>query len=170
MLNDVFSQWVAFVTKPRAEKKIYERLRNKGYTVYVPLQRQLRKSGNTKVWRDMVLIPSYVFAKIQKKDLFHIHAEEGVAYVVKCGEEPSIIHEEEINTLKLLADSKEKLWIHNMESLKKGCRVRVLAGLFEGQEGYLISDCKEGNFAVKIDSIRYMISLNIDKELLEVIE
>ena len=101
MLNDVFSQWVAFVTRPRAEKKICERLRNKGYIAYVPLQRQLRKSGNTKVWRDMVLIPSYVFAKIQKKDLFHIHAEEGVAYVVKCGEEPSIIHEEEINTLKL---------------------------------------------------------------------
>ena len=72
--------------------------------------------------------------------------------------------------MKLLVCSEYELFIKGIAELKKGKKVRVLAGYCEGMEGYIIKSSKDGNFAVQIDSISMMIQTTIEKEYLQIIE
>ena len=82
----------------------------------------------------------------------------------------SVVKQEDIDAMQRLVESGEKLYVQNLESLKKGSKVRVIGGPFENMEGMLISDCEEGNFIVRLESISMGVQLQIEKELLQFIE
>lgn len=170
MLNEKIPQWVAVKTMSRHEKVVHDALKAKEYEVYLPLKRELRKRSDRKTWVQVPLISTYVFCKIIKKDLFWVNNEKSVSKVVEFGGSVAIVSEEEIEAMKLLVNSATELYVKNMLDLRKGKKVRILSGECEGLEGYIINDCKDGNFAVKIESLSIMIQTTIEKEYLQIIE
>lgn len=172
MLNNDFLQWVAFYTLPRNEKKIFSKLQEKGYITYLPLKKELHKWHDRKKWVDVPLIPSYIFVKAKKKDIYNLERVDGVCHAISFGSKTNvaIVSQQEIDNIRKLIESGMELYVNNLESLHKGSKVRVMAGPFENMEGELVSDCKEGNFVVKLESISMGIQVNIERELLQFIE
>ena len=172
MLNNDFTQWVAFYTLPRNEKNVLPKLKEKGYVAYLPLKRELHKWHDRKKWVEVPLIPSYIFVKAMKKDIYYLERIDGICRAISFGSKTnvSVVKQEDIDAMQRLVESGEKLYVQNLESLKKGSRVRVMDGRFENMEGIFISDCKEGNFMVQLESISMGVRLQIEKELLQFIE
>ena len=169
MLNDT-PQWVAIYTNPRAEKRADERLKKLGFETYLPLQRKLHRWSDR--WKnvDVPLIPSYMFAKIRITDVEPVRGSEGVGHIVSWHSKPAVIPDSEIETIRRLMNAEAEVNAVNDSGLKKGKRVRIIGGQFEGMEGTLISDCEEGNFGINISGLNVALVMVIEQALLQPVE
>ena len=169
MLNDT-PKWVAIYTNPRAEKRANERLKYLGYETYLPLQRKLHRWSDR--WKnvDVPLITSYMFVKMCAKDVVPVRAAEGVSYIVSWHSQPAVIPDSEIEIIRRLMEAEAEVNAVNDSRLKKGKRVRIIGGQFEGMEGTLISDCEEGNFGINISGLNVALVMVIEQALLQPVE
>lgn len=164
-------QWMAIYTRARAEKKVSQRLSDLGYENYLPLQRKLHKWSDRNKWIESPLFSSYVFVKTVSSQCSQIIDKvEGACYMVKFLDKIAVIPEEEIQSIKQMLQSEEEIFVRNISMMHKGVKVRVISGPFKGMCGYLVNNCKEGNFEVKITAISLSVIATIDKEMLEVIQ
>lgn len=160
-------KWVAIYTRSRAEKCVADLLERQGYECYLPLvERRHRWSDRYKMVSEP-LFRSYVFAKIKNTDVSPVRAVQGVCFLVAFGNEIAVIPDEQIDAIRQLVASKQELFVHETSALKKGTRVRVTDGSFAGLEGILISSCKDGNFAVRIDALDVALITSIDRLILQ---
>ena len=93
--------WYVLYTAPRAEKKVDERLRERGVESYLPLHR------SPQVWSDRVkmvdkpLFTSYVFVRCTETEaLSFVKTIYGVARVVFYNGRPAIIRSSEIDAIR----------------------------------------------------------------------
>ena len=97
--------------------------------------------------------------------------QPGITRYVRFGEEIAELTEKEIDALRRLIASEKELFVQNNSQLKKGARVRIISGdVFDGMEGELVSDEKKGNFAVRINCVSSVITVEVERELMEFIE
>ena len=75
--------WYALYTMPRAEKKVYSRLEEAGYTVYLPLTTSFRVWSDRKKKITVPLISSYVFIYLEEDQLKNIFIIQGVCGILK---------------------------------------------------------------------------------------
>lgn len=163
--------WVTFYTKPRAEKQVNAMLLRQGFEPYLPLQRQLHKWHDRKKWVETPLFSSYIFVRICFSQLYNVLELPGITRYVRFGDEIAELTEKEIDAIRRLLVSERELFVQNNSLLKKGAHVRLISGgVFEGLEGELVSDDKNGNFAVRINCVSSVITVNIERELMEFIE
>lgn len=160
-------QWVAVYVRSRSEKRVADLLQRAGIENYLPIVTRRHKWSDRYKLVDEPLFTSYLFAKITKTKVSVVKAVDGVVEIVAFGGEIVTVPEEQILTIKTMVDSNQELSVMNSEALKKGVRVKIVDGAFAGKEGILVSDCKEGNFAVKIDAIRLSLVTHIDRLLLQ---
>ncbi len=171
MQNDTDFHWVTFYTKPRAEKQVNALLLRQGFEPYLPLQRQLRKWHDRKKWVEMPLFNSYIFVRIKFNQLYSVLEQPGITRYVRFGDEIAELTEKEIDAIRRLIASEKELFVQNNALLKKGARVRLISGgVFDGLEGELVSNDKNGNFAVRINCVSSVITVNVERELMEFIE
>lgn len=171
MQNDTDLHWVTFYTKPRAEKQVNALLLRQGFEPYLPLQRQLRKWHDRKKWVETPLFSSYIFVRIKFNQLYSVLEQPGITRYVRFGDEIAELTEKEIFAIRRLLASEKELFVQNNSQLKKGARVRLISGgAFDGLEGELVSNDKNGNFAVRIHCVSSVITVNVDRELMEFIE
>ena len=62
-------QWFALYTRPKAEKKVEERLSLAGFDSFLPLQTVIKQWSDRKKKVEIPLINSYVFVKTNKVKL-----------------------------------------------------------------------------------------------------
>ena len=171
MQKDTERHWVTFYTKPRSEKKAFAQLERCGFEPYLPLQRRLHKWHDRKKWVEMPLFSSYIFVNIYYKQLYQVLEQPCITRYVRFGDEVAVLSETEIDALRRMIASERELFVQNMSQMKKGSRVRLISGgVFDGLEGELISDCKDGNFAVRIQCVSSVVVMNVDRQLMEFIE
>src|ERR1700744_6665019 len=72
-------KWYPVYTNPRAEKKAYQALLNKGIETYLPLHRQLKQWSDRKKWVEEPLIKSYLFVKIAEQQQTEVLMTRGVS-------------------------------------------------------------------------------------------
>ena len=166
MLNDT-PQWVALYTNPRAEKKADARLKEMGYTTYLPLQHKRHRWSDRWKCVEVPLFTSYLFAKICRKDVVPVRGAEGISFIISWGNEPAIIPDAEVEAVRRVVDADIELNVMNNSQLKIGQRVKIVDGQFVGLEGTLISDCEEGNFCISISGLNVALVMQIEKALLE---
>lgn len=159
-------QWVAIYTRSRAEKRVAQLLAGQDFECYLPqVERCHRWSDRYK----MVVEPlfrSYVFVKIKNTDVIPIRSTPGVCFIVSFGGEIVTVPQAQIDAIERLVASKQELFVHETASLTKGKKVDIVEGHFAGMSGILLSGCKDGNFAVRIDAIGATIVTTVDRLLL----
>lgn len=159
--------WVAIYTRSRAEKRLAELLDKQGYVCYLPtVERRHRWSDRYKLVEEP-LFRSYLFVKIRNTDVERVRAMAGVCHIVSFGGVIATVPEEQIDAIQRLVASKQELFVRQSDALRKGTRVRIVEGQYAGLEGLLVSKCKEGNFAVRIDAIGAVLITSIDRLLLQ---
>lgn len=163
------TQWVAIYTKARAEKQVALRLTQMGLENYLPIVEHRR------IWSDRVkmvqepLFHSYLFVRINAFLVEPVRAVDGVSYIVRR-DDIKPIPDDQIEAVRRFVDAKQQLFVHDSLSLRKGAEVTITGGPFEGLRGTIVSDCKEGNFALRIQAIGLSLVTTVDKLLLKPIE
>jgi len=162
--------WYAIFTKPRSEKKVFERMEDEGIEAFLPLIKTVRQWSDRKKTVVLPLIPSYVFVSLPEKDLNITLPIQGTVNVLKHLGKPAKIREVEIENLRILSSNSESKEISNGINVFKGDAVEVVNGPFLG----LIATCiKEGNnhrVVVKIDSLGSCFNVNIPLSFLRKIK
>ena len=147
MTTSATRRWYSVYSKPQKEKFAQFHLQSKGVEVFLP---QLLLPQAQKRRRSLVpLFPSYFFVRIDVSsgENAYVVWSPGVKYLISFNGVPASIDDEVINYLKDRADSGGR--IRAASSLKRGQRVRVTGGPFEGLEA-LIENPPDGKGRVKL--------------------
>jgi transcriptional antiterminator RfaH len=127
--------WFVIYTKSRQEKKVALQLEKMGITVYCPMINQIRQWSDRKKKVEVPLISSYVFVQLKERDREAVFEVPGIVRYVYWLEKPAIVRDEEIAVMKawLSTQTVEA----KVESLRRGDRMKLSSGLFEGKEGFV---------------------------------
>ena len=152
--------WVAVVTYPQAE-----RLAAGSIETYLPMMhnRDLRRKKNPMEERPM--FPGYIFARINKKEIYHTRTARGVYALVTADHNVCVVRQCDIDAVRLFEATQRKVFIHQSSQLVKGACVTITDGEFAGMQGHLVRGCKDGNFAVGIEvmNISFVVHLRRDE-------
>jgi transcriptional antiterminator RfaH len=162
------AKWHALYTRSRNEKKVSERLNEKGIEAYVPLHKVLHQWSDRKKWVEEPLIRSYVFVKILPDQYYDtLNTPGAVRYVFFSGK-AATIPERQIEMLKIISGSSIEA-IAIPDTLKPGTPVKVISGPLVGLTGEMIRKSGKNNVVVRIDHLEQILTLTITPALLEIV-
>ena len=172
-LNSAENRWYAFHTRARHEKRVNERLQDRGVEVFLPLVPRSRQWHDRKKIVEMPLFPSYVFARAAEGSLVRVLDTPGVAGVVRMAGRAVPVAEEEIeNVRRFAAVIVETGNVPEPEPFfDEGQPVRITSGQLSGVEG-LIVERRGGNRAllqVGLKAIGQGLKVEVDQATLQVI-
>ena len=155
------TNWFAVYTKSRSEQKVFERIEKAGYKSFLPLTTELRQWSDRKKKVKVPLISSYVFVKVQEKDLVAIYTIPGVVGVLKYLGHPAKITDVEINNLKIVANHKEATKTIAPCLLTHGKPVQVIKGPFKGLIAVYLSNKGKHRIVVNIEALNSFTEINL---------
>lgn len=159
--NQFQTNWYAIYTKPRAEKKVLDRLSSKGFNAYLPLVTTVREWSDRKKKVITPLISSYVFVNINKDELFNTLQIQGTSGILRYLGKPAIIRDQEIENLKILMnDTGQFLKLENC-FYEKGEDVEVIKGPFTGLIAKSICIQGKHRIIVEISAIGSKLEVNV---------
>lgn len=164
-------QWAAVYTAPRAEKAVTARISDElRLEAYLPVRKVVRRWSDRFKEVEQPLIPSYTFVRLSAKDVVRVRQVRGVVGFVMFGASGiAVIPPCEMDAVRRLAESAEELRVCNTRLLHVDAHVRVKFGHFEGLEGCIVRDCKDGNFSVRISQLDISLVMDMPSSVLEVL-
>jgi transcriptional antiterminator RfaH len=127
-------EWYVLYTKPRNEKKVDERLQQKGFEAYCPLIITVKQWSDRKKKVELPMFPSYTFVKVEEYQREQITADPGVLNFVFWQGKPAIVRTVEIEAIKKIADEGQSIQIENNQ-LNLGENLVIPNGPFKGLAG-----------------------------------
>lgn len=121
--------WYLLTSKPQKDAYAETQLVNQGYKVYRPLAKRIRKRRQKLTEVLESLFPRYIFIHLDQvhDNWAPIRSTRGVSGIVKFGDEPAIVPESIIKTLKQNEDEFSERAI-NLDRFKKGDKVIIESG------------------------------------------
>lgn len=163
--TDTFN-WYPVYTHPRAEKKAYQALVNKGINAYLPLHRQLKRWSDRKKWVEEPFIKSYLFVYIKQSEQTEVLMTKGIArFIYFSGKIASMPHQQ-IEELKLLMASPYELEITE-EDLQPGEKIIIKAGPLKGIMGEIISYRSQKQLILRLESLGCSIIVHVAASLID---
>ncbi|HEY8931455.1 MAG TPA: UpxY family transcription antiterminator [Mucilaginibacter sp.] len=159
-------RWYPVYTKPRAEKKAYEALSDKGIEAYLPLQRQLKKWSDRKKWVEEPFLKSYLFVYIGTHEQTEVLMTKGIARFLYFSGRVAAMPDRQIADLRLLLASPYELEITE-ENLQPGEKIRIKAGTLKGLTGEIISYRSQKQLIVRLEDLGYSIVVHAAPEIIE---
>lgn len=155
--------WYAAYTKPRNEKKVYDRLVEKGIETFLPLQKKLKQWSDRKKWVEEPLFRSYIFVHIDIKEYYNVLNTPGVVRYITFGGKASPIPEKQIDQVKQLLV--QDLEIETLdETLEPGTLVEIKFGGLMGIEGELVQHCGKNKVIVRIEHVSHSLLVTLPKD------
>ena len=149
--------WHVIYTKPRAEKKVEERLNNFGIEAYCPVKQQVKQWSDRKKKILVPVLPSMVLVNIDEKERNKVFDIPGVVrYMFWLGKH-AIVKEEEVDLLKTIL-TQNNIVSQTTETLKVGETINVPG--FENQSG-IIKKISTNQIWVVLKNLGYVIKLKI---------
>ena len=149
--------WHVIYTKPRAEKKVEERLNNFGIEAYCPVKQQIKQWSDRKKKILVPVLPSMVLVNIDEKQRNRVFDIPGVVrYMFWLGKHATV-KEEEVDSLKNLL-TQNNIVCNDTIALKVGEKIDVPG--FDNQSG-VIKKISTNQIWVVLKSLGYVIKLRI---------
>jgi transcriptional antiterminator RfaH len=159
-------KWYPVYTHPRAEKKAYLALVNKGVETYLPLQRQLKNWSDRKKWVEEPLIKSYLFVHIAEHEQTEVLMTKGIARFIYFSGRITSMPDKQIEELKLLMASPFELEITE-ENLQPGENIIIKAGPLKGMTGEIVSYRSQKQLILRLSGLGCSIIVNVAVALIE---
>ena len=157
---DTDLSWYAVYTRPRAEKLVYQRIRETGIEVFLPMQKTIRQWSDRKKVIEKPLLSSYIFVKTKPKLFPLVFKIYGVVKFITFESKPVPIPEKQINNLKLIVDSNAEIEVTS-EKFAPGDHIIVETGSLKGLTGELIETGSKKKVIVRLDKLDQNILLSI---------
>lgn len=152
--------WLAAYTKPRNEKKVYERLVDAGVEVYLPLQVRMKQWSDRKKKVEEPLLRSYIFVKITEKDYYRVINIPGLVRYVMFDGKAAPIPDNQIDILKMLLG--QKLEIETVEeNIQPGDPVEICIGSMTGFTGELVQHKGKHKVIIQIDHVSHKLMVTL---------
>lgn len=148
--------WFALYVKPRHEKRVSLHLESRGYEGLVPLY--LKRTPQR--ISELPLFPGYVFSRFNFNQRQPVMSVPGVFSLVKTGNTPVPISNQEIFNLQQLVRSKVPRQPHPY--LESGQRVTITTGPLRGVEGTFIESKTRGTLIVSVEVLRRSVAVEVD--------
>lgn len=159
--------WYVVYTKPRHEKRVYDRL-SESITTYLPLTKSLRKWSDRNKWVEVPLFNSYVFVYLQDlSQYFTALDSDGVCWFVTVSGKPAMVPDIEIERIKyLLGHSDEIQVIGSKLGLHEGDSRTINFGPLSGLDCEVVRYDGKEKVLVKIDSLDQILMVEINSKFL----
>jgi transcriptional antiterminator RfaH len=158
-------KWYPVYTQPRAEKKAYQLLINKGIEAYLPLHRQLKQWSDRKKWVEEPFIKSYLFVRIKEHEQTEVLMTRGIARFLYFSGKIAAMPNRQIDELKLLMASPFELEITE-ENLQPGEKIMIKAGPLKGLYGEIISYRSQKQLALRLENLGYSVIVHVAASLI----
>ena len=162
------AKWYALYVKSRHEFIVSNELQRKGITTFLPSITKLNQWTDRKKHVECPLFPGYLFVYISPSpEEFSkvIKTRGAVTFVSMNPGFPAAVREEEINSLKIMLESGEKIDIY--PHLKEGAPVRLRSGVFQGAEGILEKKNNQHVFIVSIKVLGRNVGVKMHADAVE---
>ena len=162
-------RWYAVQTRGRHEKKVANKLTERGIDTYLPALREVHRWSDRNKVVEVPLFPCYTFVRVaaDSSARLRILQTNGVVRIVGNGSELCPIDDRQIEDIRTLLGTKVPVTMYPF--LKVGQRIRVRSGCLDGMEGILVSRPKESTLIISIDAIQRAIAINVDGYQIEAI-
>lgn len=165
-LNTVARKWYPVCTLPRAEKKAYQALMDKGLQAYLPLHRQQKQWSDRKKWVEEPLIRSYLFVNINEQEKTEVLMTKGISRFIYFSNTVATMPERQIEDLKMLLASSIELQI-TQEDLQPGENIIIKAGALKGLTGEIISYRSQKQLVIRLEKLGCSIICNVPAALID---
>ena len=154
--------WYGVHTRPRHEKIVAHRLKEKGVTTFLPLITEVHRWSDRKKAVELPLFSCYVFARFtpNRADRLRIMRVDGVFGLVGTRGEGTAIPDEQIDAVRSLVETQLRWSSHPF--LKIGQRVRIRSGALNGLEGILVSRNGDRTLVISIDAIQRSLAVRVE--------
>ncbi len=154
------SSWWAIYTRHQHEKTVSKVLSGKGFEVFLPLYESVRRWKDRNKTLSLALFPCYVFVRGGLDRRLQVLMTPGVHTILSAGERVAIIPNEEIDAIRLAANSTADIEPHPF--LRCGEKVRVTRGSLEGVVGVLIRKKSIYRLVLSVEMLAQSVSVEID--------
>jgi transcription antitermination factor NusG len=157
---DVEIPWFALQTKPRNERQVERLLASKGYECFSPTYRQKRRWSDRVVEVELPLFPMYVFCRFNSSAIGKAVSTPGVIRIVGFGGRPAEVNVEEIDALRLVAQSSilREPWTY----IPNGTLVQVETGPLTGAHGIFCSGEDKRRLVISITLLQRSVAVQLD--------
>jgi len=164
-VSDSNLKWYPVYTQPRAEKKAYSALVDKGIEAYLPLHRRLKQWSDRKKWVEEPLIKSYVFVRIADNAQTEVLMTKGIARFIYFSGKITAMPDRQINELKLLMASSLDIEVTE-EDLQPGEKIKIKAGPLKGITGEIIAYRSQKQLLLRLENLGCSIIVNVAVSLI----
>ena len=155
------SVWRVFYTKPRAEKRVAQRLAAAGHEAFLPLRTTLRQWSDRKQRVETPLFPGYLFARVDERARLAVLEDEGVVKTVHFGGTLAVVPEREMALIRILAESPEHVEAVAREAFPVGAEVYVSRGPLAGTHGRVVGHPRELYLLVEVPSVQQAVRIHL---------
>lgn len=159
------SWWHALYTRHQHETVVSQALSSKGFEVFLPRYRTIRRWKDRQKELMLPLFPNYVFIRGGLDRMLSIVTTPGVHSLVSWGARPADIPAEEIETVRRLVESPLQVEPHPF--LKCGDLVRIKSGALEGIEGILVRKTRGYRLVLSVEMLSKSAAVEVDMNMVE---
>ncbi|MBN1349461.1 UpxY family transcription antiterminator [candidate division KSB1 bacterium] len=165
---NIESHWYALATRNRHEKKVAERLQQKGITHYLPLITAIRYWSDRKKKVTEPLFSCYAFVKIALRERMSVLQTDGAVKLVTFNNVPVPIPDYQIHSIRQAIETSQS--IQRLDHWQIGQHVEVISGPLKGVRGILQKKKGRTKLAIAVDGINQAIEVEIGADEVKEIE
>lgn len=150
-------KWYALYVKMHHEKKLSQRLSDKGVEHFLPIQTVVRQWSDRKKKIDQVVIPMMIFVHVEEQERTAILEDSSAIsfFTLRGSHKPTVIPDHDMERFMFMFDFTESAIKFCPDTLTPGCRVRVIKGPLLGLEGELVQRYGHHEVGIQIPYLGY---------------
>lgn len=155
--------WYILITRSRSEKKVAKQLLESGYTVYLPLRKEMHRWKDRNKLVDAPLFPCYLFVKCAPEKRHGVYIFSGVIKFLQWGNTPMTVHESEIERIKRACEYGGAIHLER-ENLQIGNEIKITSGYFKGLSGNITEVKSKGKLRIALRSLSCVLNIELNQE------
>ena len=164
------TNWYVLTTRSRHEKKSEEFLKNRGFDVFLPLQKVMRKWIDRKKMVEVPLFSGYLFIRYDESKRFDVLNTPGIVRFLRYNNMDATISDSQVEAIKMaLNEIPDEINVID-QHFSEGEEIRIKSGPFKGFYGKIIQYNNNRKIMISIDSIGKSILIETGKTVVEKID
>jgi len=161
------SRWYVVQTQVNCEAKAAQNLQRQGYDIYLPRYLRRRRHARKVDFAAKPLFPRYMFVAIDMatQRWRAIQSTFGVSRLVCNGDDPALVPDGVVSTLKAREDEKGFVKLDAGPAFAPGDRVRVLAGAFMDSAGLFSGMADHDRVAILLEMLGRKVRVLLDADM-----
>lgn len=157
------NRWYALQLRTRWESSTANLLSGKGYEIFLPTYKTLKRRASGSYEVQKPLFPGYLFCRFDVYDRLPVLITPGVISVVGTGRIPIPVEDSELQAIQKVVSN--GIQVEPWPYLEVGQPVRIQDGALSGLEGVLTSLKGSRRLVVSISLLRRSVAVEIDRSV-----